>query len=105
MCSCSLSWPGKFGLDSDHVTLSARGGLDRVPFLLGDDRKEVLDPDGLGARNVFDRALVDLDRHSAGDSRADHARMQHSRKPHVVDHLQRAEDLARANPGAGAIGR
>ena len=45
MCSNNLSWPGKFGFDSDQVTLSALGGLDRVPFLLGDDREQVLDPD------------------------------------------------------------
>ena len=69
-------------------------GLDRVPFLLGDDREQVLDPDHLGARNILDRAFVDLDRHRAGDARADHAGMQHAGQPHVVDHLQLREHLA-----------
>src|SRR5262244_2080675 len=58
-----------------HLEGSRR--LDGVPFLLGNDGEEVLDPDHLGAGNVLDRGLVDLDRNRACNRRADHARVQH----------------------------
>src|SRR5881396_888129 len=48
--------------------------LDRVPFLLGDNGEQVLDPDRLGARDVLDRILVDLDRNRARDGGPNHAR-------------------------------
>ena len=38
--------------------------LDGVPLLVGDDAEEALVPDHLGARDVADRAFVDLHRHA-----------------------------------------
>ena len=74
--------------------LEGRRRLDGVPFLLGHDREQVLDPDHLRAGNVCDRAFIDLDRHGARDRRADHARVQHAGQPQVVDMVKRAEHLA-----------
>ena len=89
------------GVMAGEIRLGFRPGhleglrrLDGVPFLLGHDREQVLDPDHLRARDLRDRAFVDLDRHRARDRRADHAGMQHAGQPHVVDHVQRAEHLA-----------
>ena len=48
-------------------------GLDRVPFLVGDDREEVVLAHHARARDVLDRAFVDLDRRRARDRRTDHA--------------------------------
>ena len=69
--------------------------LDRVPFLVGDDAEEALVPDHFGAGNVLDRAFVDLDRHRAGDRRADHAAMHHARHLDVGAEVFLRVDLGR----------
>ena len=69
--------------------------LDGVPFLLGNNGEQILDPDHLRAGDIFDRCFVDLDRHRARNPWPDHAGMQHAWQPHVVYHFKRAEDLAR----------
>ena len=74
-----------------HLELLHR--LDRVPFLVGDHREEVVLPHHARARNVLDRGFVDLDRGRARDRRADHAGMHHARNLHVGDERLLAEHL------------
>ena len=74
-------------------------GLDRIPFLVGDDGEEVVLAHHARARNVLDRAFVDGDRGRARDRRADHAGMQHARNLDVGDERLLAEHLRR-NVGA-----
>ena len=86
--------PGKFGFDSDHVDFELFRRAHGVPFLLGDDGEEILDPNHARAGNVLDRAFIDSGRNGAGDFWPNHARVQHARQPHVGGHFQRAEDFA-----------
>ncbi len=67
----------------------------RVPFLLRDHGKEILDANHFGAGDVGDRAFIDRDRHGARDGRADRARVQHIGQLEIADLLQRAEHFAR----------
>ena len=61
------------------------GGSHRCPFILGDDRQEILDPHHLGAGKILDRILVDRREVGADRRRPDHAGMQHVRHAEIVD--------------------
>jgi hypothetical protein len=71
------------------------GSLDRVPFLVRDHAEETLLPHHLGAGDVLDRAVVDLDRDRAGDCRTDHAAMHHPGHLHVGAEVFLTENFRR----------
>ena len=86
---------GERGLGVRPFDLELLRRLDRVPFLVGDDPEEALLPHHLGARDVLDRAVVDLHRHAAGDRRTDHAAVRHARHLDVGAEVLLRVDLGR----------
>src|SRR5262249_56778860 len=75
------------------LDLEFLGCLNRTPFLVGNDAEKALVPHNLGARNILDRALVDLHRHRAGDWWPDHPSMDHPRHFHVGAEILLSENL------------
>ena len=69
---------GKRRRDLRPLDLELLRRFDRAPLLIGDHAEEALVPDHLGGRDILDRAFVDLDRYRAGDSRPDHAAVNHA---------------------------
>ena len=86
---------GERRLDLRPFHLELLGGLDRIPFLVGDDAEEALVPDHFGARNVLDRGFIDFYRHGAGNGRTDHPSMHHAGHLHVGAEIFLGEDLWR----------
>ena len=95
MWSWSEAWSGNGGCLRRPFDFQLLGCLDRVPFLVGNHAEETLIPDHFGARNVLDRAVVDLHRHRAGYRRPDHAAVHHVRHLDVGNEVLLAEDFRR----------
>src|ERR1700722_14034351 len=55
------------------------GGLNCIPFLVGNHAEETLIPDHFGTRNALDRAVVDLHRYRTCYRRPDHPAVNHIR--------------------------
>ena len=69
------------------------GSLNCIPFLVGNHAEEALIPDHFGARNILDRAVVDLHWYRAGYRRPDHPAVDHIRHLDVGNEVLLTEHL------------
>ena len=84
-----------------HCARSARAARTARPFIVGDDRKEILDPHHFHAGKVLDRELIDGDELGADRRRPDHAGMLHARHSEVM-HVDGVPEHLAGTSGRGS---
>ena len=95
ICSCSFSWPGKFGCDSDHVTFSFCAARTAFHSFGATTARKFLIQTICAPGMSRDRAFVHRHGHGASDVRADHPRVKHARQAQIGDHVELREDFLR----------